>query len=75
MPDASRLEPDRESDGTDGSTEYFRLTPRGEEDDDLPAADDNAPRMRWHELQLDHFVLPRRANLADFRGDEDASDE
>ena len=61
--------------GATASTEYFRMTPRGEEDDDPMIVGGDAPRMKWLELQRRHPILPRRANLADLQADEDASDD
>lgn len=69
--EASQYEPS----GATADTEYHRLTPRGEEDDDPLIVDGDAPRMRWSELQRRHPILPRRANLADLRGDEDSSND
>ena len=64
-----------EPSGATASTEFYRLTPRGEEDRDPLVVDGDAPRMRWRELQRDHPILPRLANLTDLRGDEDSSDD
>ena len=61
--------------GATASTEYVRMTPRDEEDDDPIIVGGDAPRMRWMELQRRHPILPRRANLADLQADEDASDD
>ena len=61
--------------GASASTEYFRMTPRGEGDDDPLIVDGDAPRMRWMELQRRYPILPRRTNLDDFENVEDYSDD